>query len=227
MRRPFAVVSPTPIPVNPDGYIPPIITDFDGNQYEVFTPEEGGRFEGGDISVSAEPGAVPNHEIIGVRAEVDGEASNNGQTHHRVTLSGNYYDVFAVDASGRPLRGYILDDPAEVCIPVPSRLKSDISDVAMVSARTDGTFAVLSSSLRLGDAGLNVCAALSTLPARVAAGYLGSPSALPSPTPLPTPIDPDTGGSAMPTSALILLLILGTALAAISLTILKPSRTKR
>ena len=224
VRRPFAVVSPTTTPSNPDGEIPSIITDSDGNLYEVFTPEEGGNFDGNDATVSADPGAVPNGEIIGMRADADGTASNVGQVLDRVTLDGNYYTISAVDATGQPLSGYLLDDPIEVCIPVPPRLKSNISDVAMVSVRDDGTFAVLSSRLRLGDAGVTMCAALSTLSARVAAAHTGSPSALPSPTPLPTPIDPDTGGTTMPTSAIILLMMLGAALGLMSVMLMARRR---
>ena len=223
VRRPSAVASAEATPANPAGAIPSILTDSDGNQYEVFTPEEGGNFIGDDVTVSAESGAIPNGEIIGIRAEAGEYASNVGQTHHRVTLDGMYYGISAVDASGYPLSGYLLDDPAEVCIPVPSRLKSNISDITMVSVRDDGTFAVLSSSIRLGTAGVKMCAALSTISARVAAAHIGSPSALPSPTPPPTPIDPDTGGTTPPlsTSGLILLIILGSALGILSLTLIR------
>ena len=119
---------PTVAPQNPAGEIPIFITDAHGNIYTVFTPEEGGHFEGDSITVSADPGAVPNGEIIGVRADPEGPASNVGQTEDRVTLDGIYYSISAVDASGYPLNGYRLDDPAEVCIPVPSRLKTDISE---------------------------------------------------------------------------------------------------
>ena len=224
VRRSAAPPSPTATPSNPDGEIPSIITDSDGNLYKVFTPEEGGNFEGDDATVSADPGAVPNGEIIGMRTDADGTASNVGQVLDRVTLDGNYYTVSAVDAAGQPLSGYLLDDPIEVCIPVPPRLKSNISDVAMVSVRDDGTFAVLSSRLRLGDAGVTMCAALSTLSARVAAAHTGSPSALPSPTPLPTPIDPDTGGTTMPTSAIILLMMLGAALGLMSVMLMARRR---
>ena len=226
VRRTSPSPVPTATPANPAGAIPPIIIGADGNQYEVFTPEWGGNFSDEDISVSAEPGAVPNGEIIGIRAEVGGEASNIGQTQHRVTLDGSYYDIHAVDASGEPLSGYLLDDPVEVCIPVPPRLRGDISNVTMVSARDDGTFAILSTSMRLGDEGLKMCAALSTVSARVAPAYLGTPSALPSPTPLPTPEDPDTGGSNLPTSALVLLLMLGLALGIMSLVLARLFKRK-
>ena len=221
VRRSAAPPSPTAIPANPAGEIPSVIVDDDGNQYEVFTPEEGGRFEGDGVSVVAEPGAVPNGEIIGVRADTDGEASNIGRTQDRVTLSGSYYGIYAVDASGQALNGYLLDDPINVCLPVPSRFTSNISQLAMVSERPDSTFATLSSSVRLSTSGVLICGALSEVSARLAVGNLGSPSALPSPTPLPTPIDPDTGGGTIPISAFVLLLILGTTLAVLSLALVR------
>ena len=204
---------PTPQPpVDPDGAIPLLLTDADGNQYEVFTPVGGGTFIGEDVTLSAEPGAVPNGEIIGVRAQVDGEASNVGQTHHRMTLVGSYYGVSVVDASGESLSTYILDDPIEVCFPLPSRLSFRISDVAMVSARNDGTMTVLSSKVRLVETGVELCGALSQLPARLAAGHLGSPSALPTAVPDAAPEAPETGG-ASPTAAGILWMILLSAAA--------------
>ena len=204
---------PTPQPpVDPDGAIPLLLTDADGNQYEVFTPVGGGTFIGEDVTLSAEPGAVPNGEVIGIRAQVDGEASNVGRTHHRMTLAGSYYRVSVVDASGESLSTYLLDDLIEVCFPLPSRLSSRISDVAMVSARDDGTMTVLSSKVRLVETGVELCGALSQLPARLAAGHLGSPSALPTAVPDAAPEAPETGG-ASPTAAGILWLILLSAAA--------------
>ena len=69
-----AAVEPTPAPSNPAGAIPTILTDPDGNQYEVFTPEGGGTFTGDDSSLSAGPGVVPNGEIVGLRISEGGSA---------------------------------------------------------------------------------------------------------------------------------------------------------
>ena len=227
VRRAAATPEPTVAPMNPAGEIPIFITDYDSNLYQVFTPEEGGNFEGDGVTVSADPGAVPNLEIIGVRAEVGDEASNVGQTKDRVTLAGNYYSIYAVDDSGRPLNGYLLDDPVTVCMPVPPRLASNISQLAMVSERADGTFAILSSNVRLSsDSGVMICGALSELSARLAVGQLESPSALPTATPTPPVEEPDTGGNAPPVStpALILLIILGSALGILSLTFIRKGK---
>ena len=224
VRRAAAPPTPTVAPVNPDGEIPSIIADSDGNQYEVFTPEDGGNFDGDDTSVSADPAVIPNGEIIGIRVEANGLASNAGQTYHRITLDGLYYDVYAVDGTGTRLDSYLLNNPVTVCIPLPSRIASRIAESAMVSLKDDGTFAVLSSRVRLTADGTVLCGAISELSARVAAAHIGSPEALPSPTPmLPVVEDPDTGGTTPPisTSGLILLIILGSALGILSLTLLK------
>ena len=217
-----APASPTATPANPAGEIPLVIVDDYGNQYEVFTPVDGGEFIGEDVSVVGDPGAVPNGEIIGVRADADGVASNVGQTHQRVTLDGMYYRIAGVDAFGVRLKGYVLDDPLEVCVPVPDRLRRNISSLAMVSERADGTFALLSSNVRLSDSGVNICGKLSQLSARIAVGQVGSPSGLPSPTPLPTPEAPDTGGTTpFSTAALVLILALITSMALMSWTLLR------
>ncbi len=216
VQRPRAVSSPDATPADPAGEIPSILTDADGNQYEVFTPVGGGTFIGEDVTLSAEPGAVPNGEIIGVRAQVDGEASNVGQTHHRMTLAGSYYSVSAVNASGESLNMYLFDDPIEVCFPLPSRLSSRISDVAMVSARHEGTMTVLSSKVRLVETGVELCGALSQLPARLAAGHLGSPSALPTAVPDAAPEAPETGGASPTASGILWMILLSAAAFAIA-----------
>ena len=99
VRRSSAAVEPTPAPSNPAGAIPSILTDPDGNQYEVFTPEGGGTFTGETSSLKAGPGAVPNGEVVGLRISEGGSASNEGKTYQRYTLGGNWYEISAVDAS--------------------------------------------------------------------------------------------------------------------------------
>ena len=66
VRRPSAVPEERPAPKNPVGEIPSVLVDAEGRQYEVLTPEDGGRFEGQGFSIIAPPGAVPNGEIVGV-----------------------------------------------------------------------------------------------------------------------------------------------------------------
>ena len=221
------LLTPTAVPVNPVGALPSIISDDEGNQYEVFTPVEGGEFIGDSVSVLASAGVVPNGEVIGVRAESKGDASNIGQTHQRATLAGQFYDVVAVDSEGQSLSGYLLNAPATVCLPLPKILSSNISDLAVVSVGEDGSFTMLGAKVRLSDDGVKICAGVSELSTRVAAAHVGAPSALPTATPIPPVEDPDTGGSApLSVPALMLLLILGFAIAVLSLVLVLPAIRK-
>ncbi len=215
VRRP-APEQPAPeAPVNPPGDIPSVIADSDGNQYEVFTPVEGGTFDSGEgYSITAGSGAVPNGEFIGVRMSDGGAASNAGMTHQRYTVGGNMYMVAAVDSAGASVSSYALDEAATVCVPLPAELRSDISDVALVVINSDGSLTILSGSVRLNGNGTMVCGSLSSLPASVAVGSAGAPAAIPTETPVPTPIPPETGGTAPSSSGSVLwALLLGIAVA--------------
>ena len=119
VRRPGEATGPDAPPRNPEGEIPSILSDSEGEQYQVFTPEEGGTFTGEDFSISAGTGIVPNGEIIGVRMTEDGSASNAGMSHHRYTLSGNQYRLSVIDAESAPISSYHLNGTVAVCIPVP------------------------------------------------------------------------------------------------------------
>ena len=211
VRRPSAVPEERPAPKNPVGEIPSVLADAEGRQYEVFTPEGGGFFDGGDVTVSAEAGAVPNLEVVGVRADVAGPASNVGMTTQRYSLVGDAYDVLAVDADGAAISSYVLNSPLEVCVPLPAEARHDISDIALVTDNTDDTLTVLSASVRITTTGTDVCGNLGTLPASIAVGTAGSPDAIPTATPEAEPAIPDTGGAAPSGNGLLLLMILGTA----------------
>lgn len=210
------VATPAP-PVNPPGEIPGLIPDSDGNQYEVFTPVEGGTFDGGEgYSITVPSGAVPNGEYIGIRMSDDGAASNVGQIHQRYTLAGNMYGVHAVDASGAAISSYVLEAPAEVCVPLPAALRTNISHLSLAAINSDGTLTVLSAQVRLNGTGGDtmVCGNLSNLPASVAVGSQGAPAAPPTATPEPTPDLPDTGGTSPASGGLVWALLLGTAVVA-------------
>ena len=159
------------------------MTDGDGNQYEVFTPEGGGTFTGEGYTLSAGAGAIPNGEYIGVRVSDEGSASNAGMTHQRYTLGGNMYSVSAVDASNADITSYALNSAATVCVPLPDELRSNISNLALVAINADGSLTILSASVRLGTNGTQVCGNLSGLPASVAVGSSGAPAPLPTPVP--------------------------------------------
>ena len=210
VRRSSAVSDERPAPKNPVGEIPSVLADAEGRQYEVFTPEEGGFFDGGEVTVSADPGVVPNLEIVGVRADAAGPASNVGMTRHRYTLVGDRYEVLAVDATETSISSYVLNSPLEVCVPLPPAARHDISNVAIVANNPDGTLTVLSASVRItASSGVRVCGNLGTLPASIAVGTAGSPEAIPTATPDPDEIvDPDTGGYAPSVSGLVVLLVM-------------------
>ena len=215
VRRPSATSQERPAPENPIGEIPAVLVDAEGRQYEVFTPEGGGSFDGGDVTISAPPGVVPNLEIVGLRADAAGSASNIGMTAQRYTLAGQWFELSAVDADGAPLSSYALNAPINVCLPTPPELLTNIANIAMVSVNADDSLTILSGNVRITTSGTQVCAALSELPATVAVGRPGSPPDRPTPTPEIEPAEPDTGGSAPSPGLLALLTLLGiSALAA-------------
>ena len=209
VRRSSSVLGERPAPKNPVGEIPSVLADAEGRQYAVFTPEDGGYFDGGDVTVSADPGVVPDLEIIGLRADAAGSASNVGMTRHRYTLVGDRYDVLAVDATEASISSYVLNSPLEVCVPLPPAARHDISDIALVAENPDGTLTVLSASVRIVPSGVDVCGNLGTLPASIAVGTAGSPEAIPTATPDPDEIaEPDTGGYAPLGSGFLMLLVI-------------------
>ena len=193
--RPSQPVEPAPTPANPSGAIPSILTDGEGNQYEVFTPEEGGTFDGGRFSITAPSSAVANREYIGLRMYEAGTASNSGKRHQRYTLGGNLYNVAVVDADGNPVTSYVLNTPAKVCLPLPAELSSNISDIVIVATNSDNSLTVLASAVRLTTSGAGICGNISRLSATLSAGRQGAPAAILAPTPEATPLSPDTGGA--------------------------------
>ena len=229
VRRSSAAVEPTPAPVNPAGTIPTILTDPDGNQYEVFTPEGGGTFTGDASSLKADPGVVPNGEIVGLRIAEGGSASNEGKTYQRYNLGGNWYEISAVDASNNSVSSYGLSDAIDVCIPLPDQLRSNISDLAIVAINSDDSLTVLSSRVRVSAvAGTQVCGNLSSVPATIAAGTTGSPAPLP--TEVPDAEDasglPETGGTAPSDYGTLWALIVGLAIVVIGYGVLRAARRR-
>ncbi len=229
VRRPSAPVADPVPPVNPPGEIPGLIPDADGNQYEVFTPVEGGTFDGGEgYSINVPSGAVPNGEYIGIRMSDDGAASNLGMTHQRYTLGGNMYGVHAVDASGAAISSYVLEDPAEVCVPLPASLRANISGLSLAAINSDGSLTVLAAQVRLDESGgTMVCGNLSNLPASVAVGAAGAPDAIPTATPVPEPELPPTGGTSPASGSLLWVLLLGAAVVVASGTFIVIGRRQK
>ena len=226
--RSSAAVETKPEPRNPAGAIPTILTDSDGNQYEVFTPEGGGTFTEDTSSLKAGPGVVPNGEVVGLRISEGGSASNEGKTYQRYNLGGSWYEISVVDASNTSVSSYGLSDAVEVCIPLPDALRSNISDLALVAVNSDGSLTILSSIVRISASGTKVCGNLSSIPAKVAVGTAGSPAPLP--TEVPDAGDasdlPETGGAAPSSDGMLWALMLGLAIVVSGYGVLRAARRR-
>ena len=212
VRRPSAAPPEAEAPVNPPGPIPTILTDSDGNQYEVFTPVDGGIFTGENYTISGGAGVIPNGEVIGIRMSDEGAASNLGMTHQRYTIGGSMYAISAVDSSEAPISSYVLNDAATVCVPLPAELRTNISDVALVVINSDDSLTILAGTVNVSPPA-TVCGSLSSLPAKVAVGAAGAPAPIPTPVPEPTPEPPATGGAAPASGGVLWALVLGLAVA--------------
>lgn len=225
MRRASAVPSPTATPFDPAVSLPQMIDLADGSQCSVFMPVGGGRHQNDDLGVSVvgDRGAVPSGEYVCVSVHDAGPASDFSKAGDRYRLLDMVYEVSAHDSKGVKLDGYQLKLPLEVCLPLSQSMALDFKGLSIVSLRDKGPLSALSSTVVLGDSGIRICGALSTLSAQVAVGYLGATSDLLSPTPLPTPVVPDTGGGGgLSTGAWILLMALGFALGILSLLFAMP-----
>ena len=159
VRRESAPQPSEEAPANVTGEIPSILTDADGNQYEVFTPVEGGSFNIYGYSIRASAGAVPNGEYFGIRMAQDGAASNVGMSHGACTRSGSFrYAISAVDSSKQAISSYLLEDPATVCLPVPAELRSNIVESGdQLRSTATGRVTILTAKVQIGTSGMIVC----------------------------------------------------------------------
>ena len=211
VRRTAYVAPEATVPVNPSGPIPEVLADTDGVAYAVFTPVDGGSFLGDGYWVTVEAGAVADGEYIGLSMTPIGDASNVGQHWHRYTLAGQTYAIGVVDASGSRVSDYALDEPLDFCLPLPVELRSNISDIVVAATNDAGEMTVLSSTVRITPEGPVVCGKLSSVPANVAVGKVGSPPTDEVSSDGSDDVDtlPDTGGSTPASSHVVLLMILG------------------
>ena len=190
------------------------LSDDDGVAYAVLTPVEGGSFVGDGYSLEAGAGAVSNGEYIGVSMAPAGDASNVGMTWHRYTLGGQKYAISVIDADRVLVSDYALNKAVTACAPLPSELRGNIADIVLAAADDAGGTTVLSTSVKITPSGVSVCGKLSTLPATVAVGKVGSPPEMFDPgeeTVEAGPL-PDTGGES-PSRHWILWLLLAGAMA--------------
>ena len=185
VSRAADTAEPPKDPINPGGLIPTSLTDNDGTAYAVFLPVEGGTFSGEGITVSAQPGAVPDLTFVGIAAGAAGAvpAPTPGS---RMTLAGSFFDINALNRNGAaPLTGYTFDDPISACLPLPTAFRGNVSDVVLVEQKSDGSLGILATKIRQTAGTLSVCGSLTNLPATVAVAKLG--------TVPPPPPEPDTG----------------------------------
>ena len=224
VRRATAPIIVT-APVNPAGAIPETLSDADGVAYAVIAPVDGGSFLGDGYSLVAGAGAVSNGEYIGVSMTPAGDASNVGMTWHRYTLGGLRYAISVVDADGEAVSDYALSDAATTCVPLPPELRGSIADIVMAVTEDGGGMTVLSTSVKITPDGVSVCGKLSTLPATVAAGKVGSPPEVvdPSEDVAEEPL-PDTGGAAPSTPWMLYLMLTGMFVTAAGLTAMRRGR---
>ena len=226
LRRAGADSAPTPVPANPAGPVPIVIPGEDGTQHSVFTPEEGGETESPDgaCTLSVPVGAVANGEYVGAAIKaIEGDLSDG-----RFAARGGLCEVSMVDSDGDAVASYMLEDPAEVCMPVPPEFRSRIVDVEMAVVESGGGARLAASTVRIvGTSGrIALCGSVGELPVTVAAVVPSRslpPEALV--TPAPSPVSPDTGGyfPASP-NALVLLLLLAGAVVAIAVFVVKGRR---
>ena len=226
LRRAGADSAPTPVPANPAGPVPIVIPGEDGTQHSVFTPEEGGETESPDgaCTLSVPVGAVANGEYVGAAIKaIEGDLSDG-----RFVARGGFCEVSMVDSDGDAVASYMLEDPAEICLPVPPEFRSRIVDVEMAVIEDRGGARLAASTVRIvGTSGrIALCGSVGELPVTVAAVVPSRslpPEALV--TPAPSPVSPDTGGyfPASP-NALVLLLLLAGAVVAIAVFVVKGRR---
>ena len=208
VTRPQQTAATATAPVNPTGLIPSNITDASGNAYDVFTPADGGRFESGDggVTVTAEPGIIPNGTLVGIRAEsAPSTGSWAGFSSARITFAEGEIRLFAADVQGEPVSNLRLAEPLQLCAPLPVELRSRLDVVTLVQlpALEDDDITVLQSRVyRIGE-GLNICGAVSQLPATLAVARMGvSPTATPDQAPDIGNIE--AGGATLPMWLLLL-----------------------
>ena len=211
VRPNFRLISPpTVTPQNPPGDIPSVITDAEGRQYAVFTPEEGGEYVSDGIVIKAGPGVVPNGQIIGICLGEVVDASNVGITDQRYTLFGKVYTIIVVNASGARINDYQFKDVIEISMPLPVELRSNLTNVAAISIIPDDSLSVLSSNLIFADKSILVSGSTRLAPSKVAIGRSGAPedTSILNPNARATPKAPDTGGTTPPPQGLLVWLIL-------------------
>ena len=217
-------------PRNPSGLLPVVIPGADGVQHAVFTPAEGGEVSDGTCSFAADPGTVPDLEIVGVAVETVSADGGNDFDDFRFISRGEQCRISAVDSSGARINTYDLRKAGEICMPMPVEFRSRLVDANVAVVESGAVKRLLGSVVRLSGSGddLSICGRLGELPGdvavvvRMSAGETIPPEVL---DPIATPTAPETGaGPSHSFAAFILLGILGIAIVAFVLAVVRPSR---
>ena len=228
--------SPTTVPPrNPSGEIPAIITDSDGINYEVFTPEHGGEFITEKCSFKVPVGAVNDSEVIGVFVkEITEHEDRLTIDDPRYRADGIQCRISAVTVHGVPVNGYLLIKPGEVCMPLPQSFRPQAIDALVGAINADATLTGLGGGLFLTNSGggLKVCGNVSQLSATTTVALRAETVAKLTPTAPPQPPDaeePDTGAS-RPTPMILVIALIGGGLitaAAIGIPVFRRRRMTR
>ena len=208
-----AELQPRPDPVNPAGTIPTSLTDDQGVSYAVFTPAEGGTFNGEGITITAPAAAVPDRTIVGITALVSEITPPAPIPGTELSVAGRFYDVQAIASGGEtPLLSYTLDEHATACLPFPDEFRAELTNIVVVERKPNGDLSLLATRIRSVNGEITVCAAVSKLPATIGVARIGLVTAAPTPTPAGPTATPDTGATTPGYALLILMLLAGALL---------------
>lgn len=188
-------------PRNPSGQIPTSLSDDAGVEYEVATPEQGGRYRAEDCetcpTVTIPIGAVPNQTVIGVRAATYAATSMDQSANGQLVISDEHTRVVAVDRQGNRLTNYRLNIPMQVCVPFPPAFRSRLDSAALFEfADVPSGNRLLASDIYTRNGKLTLCGKTDRLPTTLAPARLGAPE--PSHTAESLTIHPPNAGDRAP-----------------------------
>ena len=202
-----ATLTPGPTPCATLGLVPSTVFGVDGNTYAPVSPRDGGEFTGDGVWITASRGALTGCGYIGIRGhELPGQAPS---TIGHWATDGPRYAIDVVDPSGNMLPRYTTVRPVDVCVPLPDRFRSMLSDLRLLGEAAGGMQELTSKVRRHPTEGFKVCGAVSEFPAVVVAASRGLSSVTALPTPTPAAEVPPTGGDAPNGAYVMLAFVLG------------------
>ena len=208
------------------------MSDSSGVEYEVATPEQGGRYQAEDCetcpTVTIPIGAVPDLTVIGIRATAQSSTSQNPLLSDQFVISSDQMSVTAINQRGEPLTNYTLNKPMQICVPLPAQFRSRLDGIALFEFADDPTNnRMLASKVYTRNGTLTMCSVTDRLPTTVAPARLGGTE--PSTTPATVQADelPETGGTALNPLTALVATIIGLLLIAIGFVYHKESGARR